>query len=183
MLNKLLNEMDGLKEDADILFVLTTNRPEDARRRACGSAGPHRSGDRSAAPRRAWPRQAGPALRQGTGRSTMRSSPKRHAAARARVVHQGVDATAGTGEPGARRRQLGDVSRYRRGARRHAVLRRPAQCAIAWRRTGHGGGVDPPPSRAVRNCLWRAAEARAPPSPGRTCSAARPASGTAASRA
>ena len=26
--NKLLNEMDGLKEDADILFVLTTNRPE-----------------------------------------------------------------------------------------------------------------------------------------------------------
>jgi ATP-dependent Clp protease adapter protein ClpS len=28
MLNELLNEMDGLKEDADILFVLTTNRPE-----------------------------------------------------------------------------------------------------------------------------------------------------------
>src|SRR5262249_44096453 len=27
-LNKLLNEMDGLKEDADVLFVLTTNRPE-----------------------------------------------------------------------------------------------------------------------------------------------------------
>jgi len=28
MLNHLLNEMDGLKEDADILFVLTTNKPE-----------------------------------------------------------------------------------------------------------------------------------------------------------
>jgi ATP-dependent 26S proteasome regulatory subunit len=28
MLNLLLNEMDGLKEDADILFILTTNRPE-----------------------------------------------------------------------------------------------------------------------------------------------------------
>ena len=28
MLNKLLNEMDGLKEDANIVFVLTTNRPE-----------------------------------------------------------------------------------------------------------------------------------------------------------
>ena len=28
MLNALLNEMDGLKQDADILFVLTTNRPE-----------------------------------------------------------------------------------------------------------------------------------------------------------
>jgi AAA+ superfamily predicted ATPase len=28
LLNKLLNEMDGLKEDAQIIFVLTTNRPE-----------------------------------------------------------------------------------------------------------------------------------------------------------
>jgi len=28
MLNKLLNEMDGLKEDTDVLFLLTTNRPE-----------------------------------------------------------------------------------------------------------------------------------------------------------
>jgi cell division protease FtsH len=28
MLNKLLNEMDGLKPDSDILFILTTNRPE-----------------------------------------------------------------------------------------------------------------------------------------------------------
>jgi ATP-dependent 26S proteasome regulatory subunit len=28
MLNALLNEMDGLKQDADILFILTTNRPE-----------------------------------------------------------------------------------------------------------------------------------------------------------
>lgn len=29
LLNRLLNEMDGLRADADILFVLTTNRPED----------------------------------------------------------------------------------------------------------------------------------------------------------
>jgi hypothetical protein len=28
LLNKLLNEMDGLRPDADILFVLTTNRPD-----------------------------------------------------------------------------------------------------------------------------------------------------------
>jgi hypothetical protein len=28
LLNKLLNEMDGLRENADILFLLTTNRPE-----------------------------------------------------------------------------------------------------------------------------------------------------------
>jgi ATP-dependent Clp protease adapter protein ClpS len=29
LLNELLNQMDGLKEDADILFILTTNRPEE----------------------------------------------------------------------------------------------------------------------------------------------------------
>jgi ATP-dependent 26S proteasome regulatory subunit len=29
MLNGLLNEMDGLKENSDILFILTTNRPQD----------------------------------------------------------------------------------------------------------------------------------------------------------
>jgi ATP-dependent 26S proteasome regulatory subunit len=28
LLNRLLNEMDGLKENAEILFVLTTNRPD-----------------------------------------------------------------------------------------------------------------------------------------------------------
>lgn len=28
LLNKLLNEMDGLREDCDVLFILTTNRPE-----------------------------------------------------------------------------------------------------------------------------------------------------------
>ena len=39
MLNKLLNEMDGLKEDADILFVLTTNRPEDLEAALAGRPG------------------------------------------------------------------------------------------------------------------------------------------------
>jgi ATP-dependent 26S proteasome regulatory subunit len=29
LLNRLLNEMDGLREDAAVLFVLTTNRPQD----------------------------------------------------------------------------------------------------------------------------------------------------------
>jgi hypothetical protein len=29
LLNSLLNEMDGLKENSDILFILTTNRPQD----------------------------------------------------------------------------------------------------------------------------------------------------------
>ncbi|BAU90887.1 ATPase AAA [Methylorubrum populi] len=29
LLNRLLNEMDGLRDDADVLFILTTNRPEE----------------------------------------------------------------------------------------------------------------------------------------------------------
>jgi hypothetical protein len=32
LLNRLLNEMDGLQEDAEILFILTTNRPESLER-------------------------------------------------------------------------------------------------------------------------------------------------------
>jgi ATP-dependent 26S proteasome regulatory subunit len=28
MLNRLLNEMDGLREDSEVLFILTTNRPD-----------------------------------------------------------------------------------------------------------------------------------------------------------
>jgi ATP-dependent Clp protease adapter protein ClpS len=39
MLNELLNEMDGLKEDADILFVLTTNRPEELETALAGRPG------------------------------------------------------------------------------------------------------------------------------------------------
>jgi ATP-dependent Clp protease adapter protein ClpS len=39
MLNELLNEMDGLKEDADILFVLTTNRPEQLESALTGRPG------------------------------------------------------------------------------------------------------------------------------------------------
>jgi ATP-dependent 26S proteasome regulatory subunit len=39
MLNELLNEMDGLKQDADILFVLTTNRPEQLEGALAGRPG------------------------------------------------------------------------------------------------------------------------------------------------
>lgn len=39
LLNKLLNEMDGLKVDADILFVLTTNRPEQLEGALAGRPG------------------------------------------------------------------------------------------------------------------------------------------------
>ncbi|WP_290541541.1 ATP-dependent Clp protease adaptor ClpS [Aestuariivirga sp.] len=39
MLNELLNEMDGLKGDADIIFVLTTNRPEQLEEALAGRPG------------------------------------------------------------------------------------------------------------------------------------------------
>jgi ATP-dependent Clp protease adapter protein ClpS len=39
LLNKLLNEMDGLREQSDILFILTTNRPEHLERALAGRPG------------------------------------------------------------------------------------------------------------------------------------------------
>jgi len=39
LLNALLNEMDGLKDNADILFVLTTNRPEQLESALAGRDG------------------------------------------------------------------------------------------------------------------------------------------------
>jgi ATP-dependent Clp protease adapter protein ClpS len=39
LLNKLLNEMDGLRQEADILFVLTTNRPEQLETALAGRPG------------------------------------------------------------------------------------------------------------------------------------------------
>lgn len=39
LLNRLLNEMDGLKPDADILFVLTTNRPQQLESALAGRPG------------------------------------------------------------------------------------------------------------------------------------------------
>jgi ATP-dependent 26S proteasome regulatory subunit len=39
LLNTLLNEMDGLKDNADILFILTTNRPEQLEGALAGRPG------------------------------------------------------------------------------------------------------------------------------------------------
>jgi len=39
LLNELLNQMDGLKQDADILFILTTNRPEQLEGALAGRPG------------------------------------------------------------------------------------------------------------------------------------------------
>lgn len=39
LLNKLLNEMDGLRDDADVFFILTTNRPEHLESALAGRPG------------------------------------------------------------------------------------------------------------------------------------------------
>jgi AAA+ superfamily predicted ATPase/ATP-dependent Clp protease adapter protein ClpS len=39
LLNRLLNEMDGLREDADMLFILTTNRPQQLEAALAGRPG------------------------------------------------------------------------------------------------------------------------------------------------
>jgi hypothetical protein len=45
LLNKLLNEMDGLREDAEVIFVLTTNRPQQLEAAIASRPGPDRPGD------------------------------------------------------------------------------------------------------------------------------------------
>ena len=72
LLNRLLNEMDGLKQDADILFMLTTNQTEQLEAALAGRPGRHRPGDRGAAARRGRP-PACSALRQGADAGPPRS--------------------------------------------------------------------------------------------------------------
>jgi SpoVK/Ycf46/Vps4 family AAA+-type ATPase len=40
LLNKLLNEMDGLREDVEVLFILTTNRPDQTEPTLVSRQGP-----------------------------------------------------------------------------------------------------------------------------------------------
>src|ERR1039458_8240254 len=85
LLNGLLNEMDGLKEDADILFILTTNRPEQLESALASRPGRIDQADRGAASRRHRPQEARPTLwqgsaargrRRGRGRRAPRRSPR-----------------------------------------------------------------------------------------------------------
>ena len=63
MLNSLLNEMDGLKENSDILFILTTNRPQDLEAALANRPGRIDQAIEVPVPT-TRPRQAGPPLRQ-----------------------------------------------------------------------------------------------------------------------
>jgi hypothetical protein len=117
LLNKLLNEMDGLKEDADILFDLTTNRPEQLEGALAGRPGridqaievplPDTIGRGELV--RIYGR--GPPLDR-TVIGEARASRRR----RQRRLHQGADAAHRARQYRARRRQLGHFSRHRRSA-------------------------------------------------------------------
>jgi len=54
LLNGLLNEMDGLKQDADILFILTTNRPEQLESALAASTRPSRCRYQTTSAARNW---------------------------------------------------------------------------------------------------------------------------------
>ena len=118
MLNKLLNEMDGLKEDADILFVLTTNRPEQLEGALADRPGRIDQAIEIPLPDDIGRSEAGSALRQG---SAARRNPDRRGRPadqrRQRRLHQGVDAAnrASRYRPGWWRDN--QVSRSRRSAR------------------------------------------------------------------
>jgi hypothetical protein len=63
LLFELLNQMDGLNEDTDIVFVLTTNRPKVNRTGTGVSSGPHRP--------RGQPRSPTPTAAAGCSTSTV----------------------------------------------------------------------------------------------------------------
>ena len=104
LLNKLLNEMDGLRPDADILFVLTTNRPEALEAALASRPGRVDQAIEFPLPDEEGRDQAGPALRQGHGAAGGRASGDGEAdGGGQRLVHQGVDAAVGPVPDGAGR--------------------------------------------------------------------------------
>ena len=75
LLFELLNEMDGLADDADVVFVLTTNRPAVLESALAQRPGPRRPGRRAGAP---GPRRASPAVPALPGRPGARRLPAGH---------------------------------------------------------------------------------------------------------
>ncbi len=143
LLNKLLNEMDGLKEDADILFVLTTNRPEELESALAGRPGRIDQAIEVSLPddigRAKLVRLYGKGLPLSA--AVVDEAGRRTEGVSARL-HQGADAADRAKRDRARRRSLRHIDRHRRSAERHAVRRRKAQCKIARRRAGDGRGIE-----------------------------------------
>ncbi len=118
MLNMLLNEMDGLKEDADILFVLTTNRPEQLEGALADRPGRVDQAIEIPLPDDTGRRKLISALRQG---SAARRTPDRRGSTadqrRQRRLHQGADAAHRTSEYRPGWGSDNQVDRSRRSAR------------------------------------------------------------------
>jgi hypothetical protein len=104
MLNRLLNEMDGLRADAEVFVIMTTNRPDDdepsrnARGRPRAAPGTDRPRDRDPGPRSRLPRAAAEALRRFPRNRRARGRPACGAhGGGERRVHQGDGAAPGAG--------------------------------------------------------------------------------------
>ena len=139
LLNGLLNEMDGLKEDADILFILTTNRPEQLE--SALSNRPGRIDQAIEVPlpddigRRKLVQLYGKGLSLGeTIVSEAAQRTKGVSAAFIKELMRRVAQASIARDGGDGRR----IPRYRRSARRHVVYRRQTQHQAAGRRAGRG---------------------------------------------
>jgi SpoVK/Ycf46/Vps4 family AAA+-type ATPase len=132
LLNELLNQMDGLKQDADILFILTTNRPEQLESALAG-----RPGRIDQAIEVPLPDDIGrKKLVQlyGTG-LPLGDAVVNEAAQRT----EGVSAAfSGPGKHRARWWHDRRIRRYQRSAGRHAVHGRQAQCQATGRSARNG---------------------------------------------
>jgi hypothetical protein len=139
LLNELLNEMDGLKQDADILFILTTNRPEQLESALASRPGRIDQAIEVPLPddigRKKLVQLYGSGLPLGdavVGEAAQRTKGV------SRRVHQGVDAARRTGQHRSRWRRKRRIRRYRRSAGRYAVRWRQAQRQTLGRRAGNG---------------------------------------------
>ena len=104
LLNKLLNEMDGLRPDSEILFILTTNRPEALEAALASRPGRVDQAIEFPLPDEEGRDQAGPALRQGRGGARGGRGGDREAdRGGQRLVHQGADAAVRPVPPGTER--------------------------------------------------------------------------------
>ena len=151
LLNKLLNEMDGLKPETDILFVLTTNRPEKLEAALASRPGridqaiefPLPDEEGRAKLVRLYSRQVDvpDEVVQAVVKKTERVE---------RVLYQGADAAGDAVLPGARRQRSAPTGRRGGGTGGDAVSRRLAQPRpVGGGNAGRRGGVNQADSTSV----------------------------------
>ena len=143
MLNRLLNELDGLRERADVFFVLTTNRPETLEPALASRPGRIDQAIEFPLPDERLRRRlielyakslSIPARPDGRARASDGWSEPR--------VHQGAAASRGATPPGDGGRRRGAARDGGKRPPRDVVFGRRAQCTAArWSRRGGGHGV------------------------------------------